>query len=59
MPNLCGDHAIVIGAGMGGLTEAATEVHALMLGARHLLTPAAALRDPDLARREQMEMADA
>jgi 2-polyprenyl-6-methoxyphenol hydroxylase-like FAD-dependent oxidoreductase len=35
------------------------EVHELMLGARHLMRPASALRDPDLVRRVQQEMADA
>jgi 2-polyprenyl-6-methoxyphenol hydroxylase-like FAD-dependent oxidoreductase len=35
------------------------KVHELMLRVRHLLLPAAALRDPDLVRRVQTEMADA
>jgi 2-polyprenyl-6-methoxyphenol hydroxylase-like FAD-dependent oxidoreductase len=35
------------------------EVHQLMLEVRHLLKPASALREPDLVRRVQSEMADA
>jgi 2-polyprenyl-6-methoxyphenol hydroxylase-like FAD-dependent oxidoreductase len=35
------------------------KVHQLMLGVRHLITPASALRAPDLVQRVQMEMADA
>jgi hypothetical protein len=35
------------------------KVHEMMLGVRHLITPTSALRDPDLVRRVQMEMADA
>jgi 2-polyprenyl-6-methoxyphenol hydroxylase-like FAD-dependent oxidoreductase len=35
------------------------KVHQLIIGVRHLMTPASALRDPDLVRRVQMEMADA
>jgi 2-polyprenyl-6-methoxyphenol hydroxylase-like FAD-dependent oxidoreductase len=35
------------------------EVHELMLGVRHLVKPASALRDPDLVRRVETEMSEA
>jgi hypothetical protein len=47
------------GEGLTRLAARDARVHEVMLGARHLITPAAALRDPDLVRRVQLEMADA
>jgi 2-polyprenyl-6-methoxyphenol hydroxylase-like FAD-dependent oxidoreductase len=46
-------------AGLLRLAAADSDVHKLYLGVRNLIEPASKLRDPDLVRRIQAEMADA
>jgi 2-polyprenyl-6-methoxyphenol hydroxylase-like FAD-dependent oxidoreductase len=53
------ENSLRFGEALMRLAARDAKVHELMLAVRHLITPAAALRDPDLVRRVQMEMADA
>lgn len=53
------ENSLCFGEALTRLAARDAEVHELMLGARYLMRPASALRDPDLVRRVQMEMADA
>jgi len=46
-------------AGLLRLAAADSDVHKLYLGVRNLIEPTSKLRDPDLVRRIQAEMADA
>lgn len=53
------ENSLRFGEALMRLAARDAEVHQLMLGVRHLLKPALALREPDLVRRVQSEMADA
>jgi 2-polyprenyl-6-methoxyphenol hydroxylase-like FAD-dependent oxidoreductase len=53
------ENSLRFGEALMRLAARDAKVHQLMMGVRHLMTPAAALRAPDLVRRVQMEMADA
>jgi 2-polyprenyl-6-methoxyphenol hydroxylase-like FAD-dependent oxidoreductase len=53
------DNSLRFGDALFCLAAHDAEVHKLMMGARQLLSPASALREPDLVRRVQSEMADA
>jgi 2-polyprenyl-6-methoxyphenol hydroxylase-like FAD-dependent oxidoreductase len=53
------DNSMRFEAGLIRLAAQDPMVHELMLSVRYLIKPASALHDPDLARRIQMELADA
>jgi hypothetical protein len=53
------DNSLRFGEALLRLAARDAEVHKVMMRARHLLSPASALREPDLVRRVQLEMADA
>jgi 2-polyprenyl-6-methoxyphenol hydroxylase-like FAD-dependent oxidoreductase len=52
------ENSLRFGEALMRLAMRDARVHELMLAVRHLITPATALREPDLVRRVQMEMAD-
>jgi hypothetical protein len=52
------DNSLRFGDALFRLAAREAEVHKVMMGARQLLNPASALREPDLVRRVQLEMAD-
>ena len=53
------DNSLRFGEALLRLAARDTEIHRVMMRARQLLSPASALREPDLVRRVQLEMADA
>jgi 2-polyprenyl-6-methoxyphenol hydroxylase-like FAD-dependent oxidoreductase len=53
------ENSLRFGEALMRLAARDARVHQLMIGVRHLMTPAAALRAFDLVRRVQMEMAEA
>ena len=53
------DNSLRFGEALMRLAARDAEVHRLMAGVRFLMSPASALREPDLVRRVQSEMVDA